>query len=120
VGHEVLTIMGEALRYQPSTLEFPEDESGTEQADLDWVDEQALLRALRSALPIGSLLGWLRGHYPEFGDLTLLRLYHHLIERQDWHLTQDDTPCSLDLHTIRVTHYPHGLELLALSKPSKR
>ena len=109
LGHEVLTIMGEALHYQPALLDFPEEGVDTERLDLDRVDESALIKTLRNALPIDNLLDWLLKHYPGLGDLTLLRLYHNLIERQDWRVTQADESIRVDLHSVRVTHYPHGL-----------
>lgn len=114
VGPEVLTIMGEAMNYQPANLAFPEDRADSEPVRVDQVDELALLKALRGGLPIADLLDWLCKHYPDLSDLTLLRLYHQLIDRQDWHVTPAEAPSRMDLHTVRVTHYPHGL-----SKPIK-
>ena len=115
VGHEVLAIMGEAMRYQPLRLDFPEEAADVDPLGLDRVDEPALLKALASALPIDNLLHWLFDGYPELSDLTLLRLYHNLIDRQDWQVALADDSCQVDLHTVRVTHYPHGL-----SKTSKQ
>ena len=115
VGHEVLAIMGEAMRFQPLRLDFPEEAVDVDPLGLDRVDEPALLKALASALPIDNLLHWLFDGYPELSDLTLLRLYHNLIDRQDWQVALADDSCQVDLHTVRVTHYPHGL-----SKTSKQ
>jgi len=109
VGHEVLTIMSEALAYQPKNLDFPNDDAGNDEVSIDLVDESALFEALRVELPVDNLLHWLRLHFPGLGDLTLLRLYHQLIERQDWQVTQADAPVRVDLHTVRVFHYPHVL-----------
>ena len=109
LGSEVLTIMSEALHYQPARLAFPEDHADSDPVSFDRVDEPALLKALRGDLPIGNLLDWLVKRYPDLGDLTLLRLYHHLIALHDWQVTQAEAPSRVDLHTVRVTHYPHGL-----------
>ena len=110
VGNEVLTIMGEALNYQPATLPFPQDDAMVDdQIALDLIDEAALLRKLTQSLPVASLMRWLHEHYPELSDVTILRLYHELIERQDWTVIPADSPDRQPLNTVRVIHHPHAL-----------
>jgi hypothetical protein len=114
VGSEVLTIMSEALNYQPASVAFPDDEKvNAEKVALDLVDESALLRKLAQALPVTNLLRWLHEHYPQLSDATLLRLYHMLIERQDWTVTPADSADRQLLNTVQVTHHPHTLHAAA-------
>lgn len=110
VGAEVLAIMAEGMRYQPTSLNFPSDERGEEDGVvLEWVDEEALVRELRIHLPVANLLQWLHGRHPQLGDATLLRLYHGLLERQDWQIRVADQITKQILNTVSVTHYPHAL-----------
>jgi hypothetical protein len=110
VGSEVLTIMVEALSYQPASLSFPGDEdSDALQVTLDLIDEAELFRELRQALPVDNLLAWLHERYPRFSDATVLRLYHTLIERRDWIVKPAESTDRQPLNTVRVTHYPHAL-----------
>jgi hypothetical protein len=110
VGSEVLTIMVEALSYQPASLSFPGDEdSDALQVTLDLIDEAELFRELRQALPVDNLLAWLHERYPRFSDATVLRLYHTLIERRDWIVKPAESTNRQPLNTVRVTHYPHAL-----------
>jgi hypothetical protein len=110
VGNEVLAIMVEALSFQPASLSFPGDEEAHSfKVPLDLIDETALLQDLTQALPVTDLLAWLHERYPLFGDTTVLRLYHGLIERPDWVVKPADSTDRLPLNTVRVTHYPHAL-----------
>jgi len=110
VGSEVLTIMVEAVNYQPTSMSFPGDEDAdAEQVSLDLIDESALLRELKLALPVTNLLAWLHDRYPIFSDSTVLRLYHSLIEHRDWIIKTADSMDQQSLNRVRVTHYPHAL-----------
>jgi hypothetical protein len=110
VGSEVLTIMGEALRYQPASVGFPDDEkSEIEDVALDLVDDAHLSQTLREELPVPDLLRWLHEHYPQLTDATVLQLYHALIERQEWIVTPASSTHQQPLNTVRVTHHPHAL-----------
>ena len=109
VGDEVLSIMAQALHFEPSTLAFPEEREDSAAAPMERVDEAAVLRRLRQDLPVSSLLHWLYQHYADLSDGTLLRLYHQLIERREWDVTAADTPVAQRLHTLRVRHHPHAL-----------
>lgn len=113
VGNEVLTIMAEALNYQPETVAFPDDDSSdTDQLNVDRVDESALLQSLRQELPIDDILLWLRTNYPTWSDSTLLRLYHELIDRPDWQIALADSARKEPLTNVLVTYYPHGVDSL--------
>ena len=118
VGDEVLTVMGEALNFQPATVVFPEDgnESGT--VALELVDDSAIVRTLRRDLPIDNLLFWLHEHFPALTDSTVLRLYHALIERKEWDVTPADIAGAQRLNTVRVVHYPHALTHTATAAES--
>lgn len=109
VGDEVLSIMAQALRFEPATLAFPEEREDGVAAPMERVDEVAILRRLRQDLPVNSLLHWLHHNFTELSDGTLLRLYHQLIERREWQVAAADIPVSQCLHTLRVRHHPHAL-----------
>ena len=109
VGDEILTIMSEALNFQPATVIFPEDRVEADRVALERVDETAIVRTLRQDLPVEDLLGWLHDHFPDLSDSTVLRLYHALIERQEWDVTPADRAGAQRLNTVRVLHYPHAL-----------
>ncbi len=110
VGDEVLTIMGEALNFQPVTLAFPQDRGDADTVALELVDEPAILRALRKDIPIADLMHWLHQRYPNLSDGAALRLYHMLIERGEWQVTVGDSVAVQNLNTVRVIHYPHALQ----------
>ena len=109
VGDEVLIIMSEALNFQPTTVSFPEDSVDDGAVALELVDEAAIVRTLRQALPVDDLLHWLHEHFPELTDATVLRVYHALIARTEWGVTSADMAGIQNLNTVRVTHYPHAL-----------
>jgi hypothetical protein len=110
VGNEVISIMAEALSYEPVTFAFPnDDEIGDTHLSIDRIDEAALVEELTGALPVENLLRWLHERYPDFGDATLLRLYHAVIERHEWSVAAAATTAKQPLNTILVTHYPHSL-----------
>jgi len=114
VGNEVLTIMGEALRYVPASVAFPEDHGADAEAvSLDLVDENALIQDLRRALPVTSLLRWLHERYPQLSDAAVLRLYHALVERDEWVVTAADAIDRQPLNKVRVIHHPHRLSAAA-------
>lgn len=113
VGDEVLTIMSEALSYQPATVVFPDDREDAVKVAMDLIDESALLKALRKDLPIDNLLYWLHEHYPNLTDSTILRLYHSLIERKEWEAVAAEMSDQQKLNSVRVTYYPHSLNYIA-------
>lgn len=119
VGDEVLTIMGEALNFQPVTVAFPEDRVSDEAPAMELVDESALVRSLRADLPIDDLLRWLHEHFPDLSDATVLRLYHSLIERKAWDVKQADLAGSQRLNTVRVRYHAHALTHLEAASKSR-
>lgn len=114
VGGAVLGIMGEALHYQPARLQFPEESHQAEQVELDLIDEQALLQALRAELPVADLLGWLHARYGNLSDGALLRVYQNLLEREEWQAIAAELPVRQALNRVRVTHYPHAIQNAAV------
>lgn len=113
LGNEVLTIMGEALNYQPTTVDFPEEVTLENHQMTELIDEVELLQRLRLDTPIKDLLAWLYHEYPQSSDANLLRIYHELINRTDWQIAQAQAPNQQILHTVRVTHYPHSIETVS-------
>jgi len=109
IGGEVLTLMAEALNYQPQFIVFPDEVLADVAWQLEHVEESTVLAELLSALPIADLLDWLHERFPTFSDATVLRLYHALIVRTEWLVEVADQPRQLPLNTLRVTHHPHGL-----------
>lgn len=109
VGSDVLAIMVEAMNYQPASMFFPEDENAEAPMALDLIDESALYIQLRQSLPVDDLLSWLHERYPDFGDATVLRLYHALADHQDWSIKAADSMVAQSLKTVQVTYYPHAL-----------
>lgn len=110
VGAEVLTIMSEALHYEPATVRFPDDDLAGPGPQLDRVDEAALIAAVQRDLPIEDLLDWLHRHQPQWSDETKLRVYHELVRRPEWAVRPAATAAALTLNTVRVTHHPHDIE----------
>lgn len=110
VGPEVLTIMSAARAYTPLLVHFPEERAAGVMPALDLVDEQALVDALRAALPVANLLAWLRARYRDLSDATLLRLYHELTARPGWRAPQSAASACVTLNTVQVTLYPHAIE----------
>jgi hypothetical protein len=111
VGNEVLTIMSEGMNYQPVTVDFPEDVAVDDSLLLELIDEADLLKRLHSDMPVHNLLQWLHHEFPQCSDAHLLRIYHELINRKDWLITQADALKQQNLNTVRVTHYPHAIEM---------
>jgi len=117
VGNEVLTIMAEALNYQPAIVAFPDDDDADiDQLIVDRVDESALLLAFKKDLPIEDILLWLRKNYPTWSDSTLLRLYHVLIGQPEWQIAHADSARKTPLKSVFVTYYPHAVESLQPSE----
>jgi hypothetical protein len=112
VGNEVLTIMGEGMNYKPATVDFPEDIGVEDTPIMELIDEADLLKRLQSDIPINNLLYWLHQQYPQSSDTNLLRIYHEIINRREWQITQADFPNHQNLNTVRVTHYPHAIEMV--------
>jgi hypothetical protein len=110
VGTEVLTIMSEARAFEPLHVAFPEEHAAGAMQALDLVDEQELIISLRNDMPVPDLLRWLRARYMHLSDATLLRLYHELIAKPDWHANQSDMLAKVALNTVLVTFYPHAIE----------
>jgi hypothetical protein len=109
VGDEVLTIMGEALNFQPATVPFPEDQPNPDRVALELVDESAILQRLQQDLPIDDLLHWLHQHFPDLSDATVLRLFHALVERKEWEVISAERITAQKLHTVRIQYFPHAL-----------
>ena len=119
VGDEVLTIMGEALNFQPAMLAFPEDRVDIERVELELIDESSFLEALRKDLPIENLMFWLHERFPNLSDGTILRLYHTLIERKDWQVTAAEVPQTQNLNTVRVIHHAHAIRRTGAAAASR-
>lgn len=113
VGGEVLSIMGEALNYTPAAVRFPDDDTAAVEPMVDLVDDASLVAALRQEAPIENLLEWLHRYEPRWSDVTTLRLYHELVQRDDWQSTHAELPHTQDLNSVRVTLHPHRLTLSA-------
>lgn len=109
VGDEVLTIMAEALAYEPVSQAFPDEAPAESDTELQFVDGVELRERLAASGPVPSLLDWLRTNYAYLDDATVLRLYHELVREPEWEFQQDDQKLSTDLNRLRVTHYPHGI-----------
>lgn len=109
VGDEVLTIMAEALAYEPVSQAFPDEAPAESAAELQLVDGVELRERLAASGPVPSLLDWIRTNYAYLDDATVLRLYHELVREPEWEFQQDDQKLSTDLNRLRVTHYPHGI-----------
>ena len=117
VGNEVLTIMAEALNYQPAIVAFPDDDDADiDQLIVDRVDESALLQSFKKDLPIEDILLWLRNNCPTWSDSTLLRLYHVLIGQPEWQIAHADSARKTPLKSVFVTYYPHAVESLQPSE----
>lgn len=108
VGDEVLTIMAEALAYEPVSQAFPDEAPAESATELQFVDGVELRERLAASGPVPSLLDWIRTNYAYLDDATVLRLYHELVREPEWEFQQDDLKRSTDLNWLRVTHYPHG------------
>lgn len=109
VGDEVLTIMAEALAYEPVSQAFPDEAPAESAVGQQFVDGVELRERLAASSPVLSLLDWLRTNYAYLDDATVLRLYHELVSEPEWGFQQDDLKRSTDLNLLRVTHYPHGI-----------
>ncbi|WP_282340008.1 hypothetical protein [Pseudomonas sp. PS02288] len=109
VGDEVLTIMAEALAYEPVSQAFPDEAPAESATELQFVDGVELRERLAASGPVPSLLDWIRTNYAYLDDATVLRLYHELVRELEWEFQQDDQKLSTDLNRLRVTHYPHGI-----------
>lgn len=109
VGDEVLTIMAEALAYEPVSQAFPDEAPAESATELQFVDGVELRERLAASGPVPSLLDWIRTNYAYLDDATVLRLYHELVREPEWEFQQDDLKRSTDLNLLRVTHYPHGI-----------
>ncbi|MEX1198286.1 MAG: hypothetical protein WEB57_10555 [Pseudohongiellaceae bacterium] len=110
VGDEVKSIMAEARDFEPVRYEFPEEASADPLPLAEWVDERALKKALRGALPVDNLMHWLQQHYPQLPDAVVLRLYHDLVRDDQWSaLLQDEATCT-GLKTVRVHYHAHRLQ----------
>ncbi|WP_347883950.1 hypothetical protein [Pseudomonas aestiva] len=109
VGDEVLTIMAEALAYEPLSQAFPDEAPAESATELQFVDGVELRERLAASGPVPSLLDWIRTNYSYLDDATVLRLYHELVRERELEFQQDDQKISTDLNRLRVTHYPHGI-----------
>lgn len=112
VGDEVKTIMAEARDFEPVRHDFPEEASADPLPLTEWVDEQALKRALQEALPVDNLLLWLQQRFPQLPDAVTLRLYHDLVRDDQWAALLQDDETHTPLKTVRVRYHPHRLQPL--------
>ena len=117
VGDEVLTLMAEALHFQPASIAFPEERVEADPIELELIDESSFLGVLRQDLPVSNLMAWLHQHFPDVSDATLLRLYHSLIERKEWEITAADRSAPQALKTLRVIHHAHALSRTPVENP---
>ena len=111
VGDEVKSIMAEARNFEPLRHDFPEETNASPVPFPEWVDERALKKALRSALPVENLMLWLQKHYPQLPDGAVLRLYHDLVRDDQWSIRLKDEATSTELKTVRVRYHAHSLYL---------
>lgn len=109
LGDEIRSVMAEAMHYQPRVQAFPEAMPDVPLALADLVDEENLRASLRAALPVPDLLWWLKQHYGHLQDTTLLRLFHDLLNEPQWRAQFANEPCTVDLRTVRVRHFPCSL-----------
>ena len=109
VGDEVKSIMAEARNFEPVRYEFPEEAKAEPMQLTEWVDERALKKALRAALPVDNLMHWLQQHYPQLPDAVLLRLYHDLVREDQWSARLQDELTRTELKTVRVRFHAHHL-----------
>jgi midasin (ATPase involved in ribosome maturation) len=109
VGDEVKSIMAEARNFAPVRYEFPEEAKAEPMQLTEWVDERALKKALRAALPVDNLMHWLQQHYPQLPDAVLLRLYHDLVREDQWSARLQDELTRTELKTVRVRYHAHHL-----------
>lgn len=97
------------LHYTPAKFEFPKElESSNEDFILLRLDE--VIEDLKSTRKIIPLLEWLKEHYPEQNDRTLLTIYQQLLHKIPERLKQSDQKESFNLNEHRITYYPHILE----------
>ena len=113
VGDEVRAVMAAARHYQPASVAFPQDEPAQAGPPLEHVDEVGIREQLARSLPVDSLLDWLKTHYPQLTDATLLRLFHDLQHEPRWAIEAADGIGQTDLKTIRVLHHPHRVSAAA-------
>jgi len=111
VGDVVKSIMAEARNFEPVRNDFPEETRADLLPLAEWVDERALKKALRSALPVNNLLQWLQQHYPQLPDAVVLRLYHDLVREDLWSAMLQDEATRTELKTVRVRYHAHRLQL---------
>jgi hypothetical protein len=109
LGSEVLEIMGQARRFEPVQVRFPDDAGATSGTVVEVVHEAAVRDHLESSLPVPDVLRWLHRHYGEYSDATLLRLYNDLVNAGLRSATVLPVPETLALQTVRVTFHPHGI-----------
>ncbi|MGM0632747.1 MAG: hypothetical protein ACQETO_06180 [Pseudomonadota bacterium] len=109
-GDDVKSIMAEARDFEPVRYDFPEEASAGSLPLTEWVDELALKKALRSALPVDNLLHWLQSQYPRLPDAVVLRLYHELVRDEQWSAQLHDESTRTELKTVRVRYHAHRLQ----------
>lgn len=111
LGNEVRELMADFMNFQPATVPFPEDVDSPSAEFVDRVDKEALLESAQQSLPIKNLMVWLKENYGEHSDSLLLSLYHELVCDTRWKNELGEHECSIYLHKIAVTYYPHQLVL---------
>jgi hypothetical protein len=96
----------------PQTIAFPQDLAFEAELALELVDEASIREHLQRSLPVDCLLDWLRTHYGQLADTTMLRLFHDLQHEPDWQCEPTQSTKTTDLQAIRVLHYSHRINTL--------
>jgi hypothetical protein len=112
IGSELLTLMEQVRHYQPKAVAFPEEVAEEPSVSLERVDEEALLKHLYQSLPLPDLMRWLTGHYGQYQDITLLRLYHKLIRLPDINATPEANETRITLKQVAIHLHSHRLDNL--------
>lgn len=116
LGSEISTLMAQAMHFEPQLQAFPHELSAPPEETAIRIDERQLRIQLKAALPVSNLMLWLRQHFAEQPDATLLRLYHDLVRETDWQADIQPMQVDTDLQKVRVTYQPHQLQPLVSIK----
>lgn len=112
VGPELLGLMEQARGYQSKNVAFPEETAADARITLEMIDENAIREHFYASLPVADLLRWLVEHYGHLQDMTLLKLYHHLIRVSDVTAIPSANESRIALHQIAVKLHSHSIEPL--------
>lgn len=117
LGNEVLTIMAEAMDFEPQHIPFPEESSSSISTIVEPVNAKAIRSHLVQSQPVDDVLRWLHQHYGHYSDATLLRLYNSLVYGEDWSMVPVSDETELNLKEVRVNYYPHGCTITGSETP---